>query len=476
MKCSVIILLIFMLALPAAQADTELPAEVLSELAAAEIPLEAVGIVVQAAGEEAPSISINATQAMNPASVMKLVTTWAALETLGPAHTWTTTAYLRGTLSQGTLDGDLVLKGSGDPKLTLEQFWLLLRDLRARGLSDIGGDLVLDRTAFAPLVQDTAFDDQPLRAYNVIPDALLLNFKAVRLTFIPGQDGKIAILKEPPLANLDIVNLMQASSEPCGEWKDGIAASQFPILGRYQLTLTGRYPATCGEQDWPLGVLSHPDYIAATFRTLWQELGGTLSGNVRDGSAPAGAASFASIESPTLAEIVRDINKHSNNVMARQLFLSLARDVPATTPDAAAAVRDWLAGRGIDTEGLVLDNGSGLSRQERMSAHALVQLLQAAAASPLMPEFVASLPLGAVDGTMRKRLNGEAVAGHAHIKTGSLDGVRSMAGYVQDARGREVIVVFLVNHANAQRARAAQDALLKLVFRAESQPATPAPQ
>ena len=442
-----------------------LPAPVAAELKVAGIPPSAVGIVVQQVGKRAALIDLNSRQAMNPASVMKLVTTWAALEMLGPAHTWITKAYTQGTLADGALHGDLIIQGGGDPKLTEEQFWLLLRQLRARGLREIKGDLLLDHSVFAPITQDTSFDDKPLRPYNVVPDALLLNFKAMRLTLIPQQGQHVAFIAEPPLTDLGIVNNIHAVPGECGEWKDGLHADQFEREGHFQLALSGNYPAACGEQIWNLGVLPHRDYVGAVFRDLWRELGGTFAGVVRDGIVPADAKPIASIESPTLAEIVRDINKYSNNVMARELFLSLAHDTPATPQGATEAVKQWLASKDISAPELVLDNGAGLSRRERIAAATLAQLLLVAAASPLLPEFAASLPLAAVDGTMKKRLTGDGIAGHAHIKTGTLDGIKTMAGYVQDAHGREMIVVFFVNHANAQRARAAQDALLHWVYR-----------
>ena len=441
-----------------------LPADVARELKAADIPLSAVGVVVQEVGKKPALVSLNAEQAMNPASVMKLVTTYAALDLLGPAHTWITQTYATGNIADGVLSGDLYLKGSGDPKLTQEQFWLLLRQLRARGVREIRGDLVLDHSAFAPVAQDTAFDNKPERPYNVAPDALLLNFKALRLTIIPQEGKHVALLAEPTLADVDIVNLIETTGGSCGEWKDGLRVDELVHDARYRLALTGSYPASCGEQAWNLGVLPHRDYTGAVFRDLWREVGGRLDGTVRDGVVPPGATPLAAIESPALSELVRDINKYSNNVMARQLFLSLATDSPATARSAANEVQKWLTAKGLSFPELVLENGAGLSRQERISAQSLAQLLQSIAASPLMPEMVASLPLAAVDGTMKKRLKTDAVAGHAHIKTGTLDGVKTMAGLVQNVRGRDVIVVFLVNHANAQHAQAAQDALLRWAY------------
>jgi D-alanyl-D-alanine carboxypeptidase/D-alanyl-D-alanine-endopeptidase (penicillin-binding protein 4) len=166
----------------------------------------------------------------------------------------------------------------------------------------------------------------------------------------------------------------------------------------------------------------------------------------------------------TLAEVVRDINKFSNNVMARQLFLTLgmaAGKRPARLEDGDRALREWLALRGLDFPELVLENGSGLGRQTRISPANMARLLQTGWRSAVMPELIASLPVSAVDGTMRKRLKENGVAGQAHIKTGSLEGVKTIAGYLLDRSGRRWVIVFFVNHAKAVAAGPAQDALLE---------------
>ncbi len=455
--------------LPAFAANP-LPASVASALKDAGIPLAAVGIVVQDVAAREPRLVINETRAMNPASVMKLVTTYAALDLLGPAHTWKTEALVSRPPRDGLLEGDLILRGSGDPKLTFEQFWLLLRQLRARGLREIRGDLVLDRTLFAAVDDNSAFDDQPLRPYNVTPDALLLNFKALRLTLVPDPARKtVATLAEPAPDNLEIVNALRLGNNGCGDWKEALRPDLARNGSNWRLTLNGSYSAACGEKIWNLGLLPHDQYVFGVFRQLWRELGGEIRGSVRNAAVASDAISLAGIESPTLAELVRDINKYSNNVMARQLFLALSAERPATTAGATAAVKAWLAGRGLDFPELVLDNGSGLSRSERISPAHLAQLLAHAQASPVQAELTASLPLAAVDGTMKKRLKDDGIAGHGHLKTGTLDGVKTLAGYVQDSRGREVIVVFLVNHANAQQAQAAEDALLSWVYAGSGQ-------
>ncbi|MBI4987164.1 MAG: D-alanyl-D-alanine carboxypeptidase/D-alanyl-D-alanine-endopeptidase [Rhodocyclales bacterium] len=464
------VLAAFLSCAAAAQAqESRLPAAVATALKEAAIPLAAVAVQVQEVGAHAPRLTVNAAQPMNPASVMKLVTTFAALDLLGPAYTWKTEARIDAPVADGVLAGDLYLKGGGDPKLTFEQFWLLLRQLRAQGIREIAGDLVLDRSLFEPPAADeAAFDDQPLRPYNVAPDALLVSFKTMRLALVPNAATKtIGLTAEPLPANLDIVNLLRLSNNGCGDWKSRLRADVTRHSDRFRLALTGSYAVSCGQKNWNLGVMPHAAYDFGVFVQLWRELGGEIRGGVRDGGAPSTARLVAAIESPSLAEIVRDINKFSNNVMARQLYLTLAAESgrrPARAADADAAIRAWLDAKGLRFPELVIENGSGLSRRERISADSLARLLQAIWKSPLMPEVIASLPLAAVDGTMKKRFNGNGASGQMHLKTGTLEDAKTVAGYVLDRRGHRQAVVFLINHANAQAGQAAQDALLQWVY------------
>ena len=444
-----------------------LPASVAQALRVAGIPAASAAVSVQEVGAARPWLSANAAAPMNPASTMKLVTTYAGLELLGPAYRWRTEVFLGGPLRDGVLEGDLVLKGGGDPKMTLEAFWLLLRDLRSRGLRDIRGDLVIDRSQFAAVeIDPSRFDGDSLRPYNVGPDALLLNFKAVRFLFSPDVErGTVRVTAEPRL--LEVVSVLRPAEGPCGDWREKLKPD-FQAPGAAPRALfTGSYPASCGERDWHVALMAPTPYAGSLFRLLWAEMGGTISGGTRDGTLATQAKPFASGESPTLSEVVRDINKFSNNVMARQLYLTLAADQagpPATAENAQRALKAWLAKKGLDFPELVLENGSGLSRVERISAQNLTALLVAAFRSPVMPELVASLPMVAVDGTMRRRLKSEAVAGQAHIKTGSLADVRAIAGYVLDRSGRRHAVTMIVNHPNAAQSQAAQDALLNWVY------------
>ncbi len=453
-----------------ALAQDALPPQVAQALNAARVSQASVAIAVQEAGASRSTLRVNEAAPMNPASVMKLVTTYAALERLGPAYRWRTEVFLDGDLRDGVLSGSLLLRGGGDPKLNLESFWVLLRALRAKGLREIRGDLVLDRSRFERAVGDPArFDGDPFRPYNVLPDPLLVNYRSLRFVFhpVPGA-GTARISVEPHPPALEVVNVLKLSEGPCPEgraFRDILLPTFEPAKQR--AIFAGRFPASCGEKDLNVALLEPNDQVAGILRQLWAETGGTWPGAARDGTVPAGATPFHVHDSPSLAELVRDVNKLSNNVMARHLYLTLgmeASGAPASPEKSMAAVRDWMRQKGLPAPELVMENGSGLSRAERISAASMAALLQSAWRSSVMPEFIASLPVAATDGTMRRRLKGEGVSGQAHIKTGLLSDARAMAGYVLDRRGRRMVVVMLINHPNAPQSQEALDALLRWVY------------
>jgi len=461
-------LLILLLAWTTAWAGNDaLPQAVQAALRQANIPVSHVGVVVWEAGKPAPLLAHGDALSFNPASTMKLVTSYAALELLGPAYIWKTEVYTDGSLADGVLTGNLYIKGYGDPQLTLERLWLLLRELRSRGVREIRGDLVLDQSYFSlPDADPARFDGEPRRAYNAIPAALMVNFNStlLRLTPLPGG---VAVYADPLPPGMHLVNNLKLDDAACGEWRDRIDIEWLPDNGNSRLVLNGSYAAACGEKNTAFNLGDASASAADAFRTLWQESGGRFTGNWRVGEVPAGAQRLMAFESPPLAEVVRGINKFSNNVMARSLFLSLGAvlgGAPGNTQKSADAVRDWLAGKGLHFPELVLENGSGLSRIERISPHSMAQLLLAAYSSPVFSELESALPIAAVDGTMKSRGKDTPLAGHAHIKTGTLEGVKTIAGYVFDQAGRRFVVVFFINDPNAAAGGAAQDALLAWVY------------
>ena len=444
--------------LAAAAAAQGLPAEVEAALARARLPRDAISVlVVDVEGKAAPRASHRAGVAVNPASVAKLVTTYAALEQLGPAFTWPTPVYMDGTVQAGTLAGSVYIQGQGDPKLVQERLWLLLRRLQGLGIQQIQGDIVLDHGAFEAATQDPgAFDGEPLRPYNATPDALLLNFKSLVMSFVPDRNGVATVQVEPPLAGVQTVASVALLPGDCGDWR---AALKADFSDANRIRFGGGFPSSCGERSWPVAYADPKSYAARAVAGMWAEMGGKLSGQVRDGRLPAGLRPAFTVQSPALAEVVRDINKFSNNVMAQQLFLTLSLQQKGigTFEGSREIVRAWWRER-IGGEPPLIDNGSGLSRDERISAQQLAKLLQLAWSSPLMPELMSSLPVAGADGTLR-RMRGRS-AGLAHLKTGSLRDVAAVAGYVHATSGRRYVLVAIANHANASAARPAIDALI----------------
>ncbi len=458
-----------------------LPPEVDAALARAKIPREAVSVLlVDAQGQGAPRVSHRANVPMNPASVMKLVTTYAALDLLGPSYTWATPVFLDGPIRDGTLQGNLTIQGQGDPKLVLERMWLLLRRVQGMGIRTIAGDIVLDRTAFdVPNADPSVFDGEPLRPYNAAPDALLINFKSVVMSFAPEPGGSVARVQfDPPLAGVQMQSTVPLLAGDCGDYRGALKAD---FSDPKQIRFAGGYTQSCGEKVWAVAYADPKSYATRAVQGMWQDMGGKLQGTARlgtlSGTTAAAYKPAFEVRSAPLAEIIRDINKYSNNVMAQQVYLTLGRVLATpvnaftTTGDAPAAptspgtfeasravVQRWWTDRFGADDMPVLENGSGLSRTERISANALGRLLQAAYASPLMPELMTSLPINGVDGTLRRAKT--RTSGYAHLKSGSLNEVVAVAGYVHAAAGKRYVLVAIVNHPNARAARPAIDAMV----------------
>ena len=458
--------LLFLLFISSVQAQASgLPMEISRTLAGTGISPNHVGIYVIDVSKKRPLISWHAASPMSPASTMKLVTTYAALSLLGPAYSWKTEAYVSGKVEKGRLDGPLFLKGYGDPDFNIERLWLFVRKIRALGLNDIRG-VVLDRSYFSVSGDPGSFDDKPFRPYNVIPDALLANFEANSIDFVPdGKGVRLDIL--PNFQSLAIVNRLRTVPGPCNDWEEGISEKIESDGKRAKLQLDGTYPQECGEREDSFALYDHSEYLYQLFSMLWKESGGKIEGGWRNGEVPQDARLLAATASPPLSSIVVAMNKYSNNVMARQIFLTLGamKQVPGTEEAARLAVKSWLEEKKLFFPELVLENGSGLSRTARISPLHLGELLRDAYNGPLMPAFLSSLPIAGIDGTMKKRLKDTAVMGRAYIKTGSLEDVRAIAGLVQGRTGKRYVVVCIVNDANATAAKPFEDLLLDWVER-----------
>ena len=446
-----------------------LPPVVRAALDIRQVPDDTLSVFVQDLDSGEVVLNWNEDVARNPGSTIKLVTTLIGVDILGPAYTWNTDVYVMGDVKDGVLEGDLLLKGYGDPFLVTERVWQLLRRIRQLGIEEIRGNLRIDDSYFLPDPHDpAAFDRQPLRAYNVAPNALLMNFKVVRYWFEPQPDtGKVRLWLDPHLENLTVDNRLSVTPGPCRGYQRGIAIDSNEALS--SMTFSGKMPAGCDLYAMDRTALSHNEFVYGLFLSLWRESGGEFFGGWRSARAPEDVEPDISFPSLPLADVITRINKHSNNVMARQLLLTLSAEVfgePGTEASGRDVVSEWIVDSGLPLDNLVLDNGAGLSREARMTAAGMGSLLEYAWRQPYMPEFVSSLSLAGRDGTLRRRYDDKNLHGNAHLKTGSLDDVVAVAGYLQARSGRRYAVVTMQNYKDVHRGpgQEIQEAVLRWVY------------
>ena len=449
--------------------QTELPQPVRSILDIRKVPHDSLSVFVQDVDSGEVVLSWQADVPRNPASTMKLLTTLVGLDKLGPTYRWTTDVFALGELEDGRLDGDLLLRGRGDPFLVTERVWQMLRLVRQAGIHEVDGNLLIDDSYFeVPAYDPAEFDRQPLRAYNVGPNALLMNFKVVRYWFEPDHDrNAVRVWVDPPLENLQVENRLALRRGYCGGYQRGITITANEAIDK--MIFSGRFPMGCKSYAMDRTALRHNEFAYGLFMSVWRESGGVFSGGWMNAKAPDGVDPIVSYESLSLAEIISRVNKNSNNVMARQILYTLSAEVlgpPGTERGGRKVIEDWLADTGIDFPTLTLDNGAGLSRDARVSAREFGALLEFAWRKPYMPEYLASMAVSGLDGTLRRKFDDAALTGQAHLKTGSLDHVAAIAGYLQARSGRRFAVVMLHNHEDVHRGpgEEAQAALLRWLY------------
>lgn len=450
---------------------THLPEPLFSEFKRHGFTDAGISIYIHRIGRRKPLLVVSADIPRNPASVIKLVTTAAALAELGSGYTWKTEVYADGPIRNGRLSGNLYIKGYGDPYMTPEFFWRLLRNIRSSGVNQITGDLVLDNTYFKPKLRNpAAFDGQAHRTYNVNPNALLVNYQAVRFRFLPAQDRLVHISAFPNPHTFDIESSVVAAKGRCRHWSRRLRMEIVPSTsGKDKVQFSGSIPASCGSRDYYRVINSPTEFFEGVFRTLWREQGGTLAGKVRLAKVNGKLNLVYTARSLPLSDLLRGINKYSNNVMTRQLLLTMGAEKygsPGTEAKGKRVIIQWLRRHDLAYPELVLDNGIGLSRKARISARHLGTLLLLAYSKPFMPEYISSLPVSGVDGTMHRRFVNSRMKGRLHMKTGSLDNVRSMAGYLMDRRGHRYVVVMIHNHhrAHLRAGEKIQNAVLEWLF------------
>jgi len=471
---SLVVSILFLCLLPIlGHAQTGLPNNIANALKKSGFSTTGIGLYIQEVSASTPVVSYQANVPLNPASVVKLVTTAASLALLGSAYQWSTDVWYTGSIKNNRLNGDLYFHGNGDPYLTPERFWLLLNRVWLFGIKDIRGDVFVDNSYFKTMpINYAAFDSQPYRTYHVGPNALLIGFQATEFHFFIDNNStpkSIRITPFPESAKIRIINKIKLVGGACGNWKKRLSLETKVTKGIVEVSFGGRFARACQRRTLYRRVTNTQDHFQHFFHPIWQQVGGKLKGNVLPGLLPKKANLAIQAASISLGDAIRRINKFSNNVMTRQVLLTLGAHSlgpPGTAAKGITAVKTWLKKINLDTSTLILDNGAGLSRKTRISAELLGKMLHFIFQQAYMPEFMASLPISGYDGAMAQRFNQGPLLGRAHIKTGLLNFVQTMAGYVSTASGKRYVVVLLHNdpRAHSQDAERFQDYIIKWIF------------
>ncbi len=461
-----------------------LPVSVKRLLKKYQVPEKNLSIYIRDLNADSPILSHNINTLRTPASTMKLLTSYAALKKLGPNYSWRTEVWFRGDFENDTLNGDIILKGYGDPFLVYENFWKIVKTLRDKGLKHINGDVIIDNSYFQlPQHNSAEFDGKAFRVYNAPASALMFNFQATRFLFKPvltqktesetkskktrkGTLGKVSITPLPKIKNFTFINKVKLVKGKCrkSHYRPKFSRDKNGIL-----TIKGKYAARCKQQFILRSVSTPEQHVFNAFRDFWKDLNGTLTGGLKTGKIHAEDKRFHVYSSPTLAEQIRLINKWSNNVMTKQLLLTLGAKTfgaPATPEKGQRAILQVLSENNINTDGIRLENGSGLSRTARISAKQMGTLLETAYRDAYMPEFMSSLALSGVDGTLVNRFRKEDLRGRSHLKTGTLDFVSAISGYMLNRKGKRLVIVIQHNgkRTGGGRAKKIQNALLRWSF------------
>jgi D-alanyl-D-alanine carboxypeptidase/D-alanyl-D-alanine-endopeptidase (penicillin-binding protein 4) len=436
--------------------DHTLPPTVQAALQRAGMTDTVLGVVAYPLSGGVRGLRLNAEEPRQPGSTMKLVTTIVALERLGTNARGRTDVLTIGTPQNGALSGALYLRGGADTDLDWGALWGLLRQLREQGISNIQGGLVVDRSLFNPSRLDVGvlpFDEAPEFQYNVIPDALNLNTSLLGFV-LQSDDQALSVRTSPVLPGLKLdVSAMTLNNNACAKWED---TWQLPMVeaqaGATVLRFRGQFPRHCNRQ-LDLNLVDRQWSTVAAVRQIWGQLGGKISGLDGEGPTPPDAVVMVSHLGRPFAEVARGMMKRSDNPLTRLTYLRLGAQAAAsgesTLEAAARSVQEWFAAKGIPVEGLVMDNGSGLSRSERITAQQLAAVLEAAYKGPYAPELLTSLPVAGVDGTLSRRFKGSLAEGRARMKTGTLRNVVALAGFVQDQHDRTWVVAATLNHDSA---------------------------
>ncbi len=390
-----------------------------------------VRVVALPSGE--PVYERNGSTPLVPASVQKLITTAAALHYLGPDYRFKTEILYTGSRKNGIVNGDLVVRGKGDPKLVPEQVWLIAERIKHLNINEVTGDLVVDGTFFDSLKTAPSWSrNHTQRAYDAMLGALSVSFNTVAVHVNAGEKvgDPLIVGLFPDSAYLKLVNKARTSAKG----KGGVKARRSGGKGKIVISVTGSMKPGSKEKVIYLNVPDPLKYAGEIFREYFKRGGVSIKGAIRKAAAPENARLIYTHESEPLAVILRNLNKYSNNFLAEQIVKTLAAEVgkiPGSHKNAMKLISGFLAESGIDMAGAALADASGLSRSNRVTAKLITELLTVMNRRfDIGPDFLAALGIMGVDGSVRDRMSRSPAKSKARVKTGSLAGLSSLAGYV----------------------------------------------
>ena len=409
----------------------------------------------------------NEKKLFNSASLVKIITTYIGLKELGPDFSWQSDFYYTGDIVGGTLKGDIIFKGTGDASFSVEDLERMIREIQRKGINRIEGNLLFDSTYFGEIPNEVTFDNDPMRAYNVLPSAISLQSNTINFRF-NSKKNKVKIEATPNIKALKIVNNIKSTREKCLSWREKLSYETKVNEQQGSLNFRGKFSKNCKVKEIDLAMLDWQTYFYHTFKQKWLDNGGWFNGNFINTSEPLDDDRLlVSHYSDPLSNLIRDTNKYSLNLMSRNLMLTVIaneNNVHPTEKMVNPYIKNWLSKNKIDNEGLFIDNGAGLSRDIMISVNQFLMILQNIYYDPMMPEIISSFPIAGIDGTLKKRMKNSPIRMKGHFKTGSMNEVSAMAGFFLNNDKEMNIFVFMMNGKKANMSQNFQEALIESVY------------
>ncbi len=403
----------------------------------------------------------------NSASLVKIITTYIGLKELGPNFRWRSDFYYTGYIVGDTLKGDIVFKGTGDASFSVEDLEGMIREIQEKGIKRIEGNLLFDTSYFGLIPNEVTFDNNPMRAYNVVPSAISLQSNTINFSF-NSQKNKVKIETKPNIKTLKIINNIKSTREKCLSWREKLLYKTEITEQQTFLYFNGKFSRNCKAKQLDLAMLDWQTYFYHTFKQKWIDNSGWFNGSfIHTSKALDGNKLLASHYSDSLVDLIRDTNKYSLNLMSRNLMLTIIANENYVQPTEAMVnsyIKNWLVENQIDSEGLFIDNGAGLSRNIKISINQFLIILQKIYYDPMMPEMISSFPIAGIDGTLKRRMKNSPIKMNGHFKTGSMNEVSAIAGFFLNNEKEMNVFVFMMNGKKAKMSQNFQEALIESIF------------